>query len=352
MNASLVYDGSHPSSEMPTVPPLLYPKGGAPIPPHQMQGKTAAERVIEIAGRGCYDSFGSGRPTKEYLRNLILEQKHGSVLEHVHFTLLVDRELPVGLFLGVPDCSFHEVVGGALRCTFNLRHAFEFPNNLTCRSDFDPHWGAYKQRWANVFRAVLGCLLPSVYEPLDEDEPWHFSAPQTDTEAHVTLFLEDSLVWSHEMVRHRFNMSQRSGRFVDQTDRDVCTHPLTRDYLDESGNFSFEDEEFKQRRALGQAIGSLIAQSRLVYDMAVNQLQPYAADKLNLDKTPARKQARSAARYYLPNGLSTEMTFTASIRSWRGIFAQRVNPKADLAIYELMGAAKSLVSNSRYGHLL
>src|SRR3970040_471096 len=51
--------------------------------------EAASEILSEIAGRTCYMSFGKGRKSnKEYLDN-ILTSKHGSVLEHAVWCLLI-----------------------------------------------------------------------------------------------------------------------------------------------------------------------------------------------------------------------------------------------------------------------
>ncbi|MBZ5515287.1 MAG: FAD-dependent thymidylate synthase [Acidobacteriia bacterium] len=51
--------------------------------------QAAAEVLAEIAGRTCYMSFGKGRKSNaEYLDN-ILTSKHGSVLEHAVWSLLI-----------------------------------------------------------------------------------------------------------------------------------------------------------------------------------------------------------------------------------------------------------------------
>ena len=51
--------------------------------------RAAAEILAEIAGRTCYMSFGKGRKSnQEYLDN-ILTSKHGSVLEHAVWCLLI-----------------------------------------------------------------------------------------------------------------------------------------------------------------------------------------------------------------------------------------------------------------------
>lgn len=47
----------------------------------QDQG-TTGERLAECAGRACYDSFGVGRPSKDYHAH-IMDVDHGSVTEHV-----------------------------------------------------------------------------------------------------------------------------------------------------------------------------------------------------------------------------------------------------------------------------
>lgn len=61
----------------------------------------AAEVLSEIAGRTCYMSFGKGRKSnQEYIEN-ILSSKHGSVLEHAVWNLLIT---------GVSRALTHELV--------------------------------------------------------------------------------------------------------------------------------------------------------------------------------------------------------------------------------------------------
>jgi thymidylate synthase (FAD) len=61
----------------------------------------AAEVLAEVAGRTCYMSFGKGRKSnQEYLEN-ILSSKHGSVLEHAVWSLLIT---------GVSRSLTHELV--------------------------------------------------------------------------------------------------------------------------------------------------------------------------------------------------------------------------------------------------
>jgi thymidylate synthase (FAD) len=61
----------------------------------------AAEALTEVAGRTCYMSFGKGRKSNhDYLEN-ILSSKHGSVLEHAVWSLLIT---------GVSRALTHELV--------------------------------------------------------------------------------------------------------------------------------------------------------------------------------------------------------------------------------------------------
>lgn len=46
------------------------------------------QRLVELAGRICYDSLGKGRTSEQYAEH-ILEVGHGSVLEHAQYTFLI-----------------------------------------------------------------------------------------------------------------------------------------------------------------------------------------------------------------------------------------------------------------------
>jgi thymidylate synthase (FAD) len=53
----------------------------------QLKGRDA-QKLIELAGRVCYDSLGKGRNSEEYAKH-ILETNHGSVMEHAQFTFFI-----------------------------------------------------------------------------------------------------------------------------------------------------------------------------------------------------------------------------------------------------------------------
>lgn len=88
----------------PTVTLLARPQFVEPAHlPVAWQGEsTGGERLAEFAGRLCYMSQHNpaGRTTAEYLEN-ILKQRHGSVLEHANYSLLLE---------GVSRSLTHELV--------------------------------------------------------------------------------------------------------------------------------------------------------------------------------------------------------------------------------------------------
>lgn len=58
-----------------------------------------------------------------------------------------------------------------------------------------------------------------------------------DEQAHVSLYLAGSRSWSHEMVRHRYAMSQRSTRYCDEGEASHVLHPAYLAYLDDPEAF-------------------------------------------------------------------------------------------------------------------
>jgi thymidylate synthase (FAD) len=138
--------------------------------------------------------------------------------------------------------------------------------------------------------------------------------PSFMNEIHVSAWLCGSRAWSHEQVRHRMQMSQRSARFCDESESPWHMHPLL--------------AQDAQSRVLFTAIEKA---SKRAYNIVVDRLQ---ADMMNkgLDALSARKQARGAARGMLGNALETQMIFTASLNEWLHIFRQRLNDAADAEI--------------------
>jgi thymidylate synthase (FAD) len=190
---------------------------------------TTGERLIECAGRTCYDSYGRGRTSQDYHKH-IMEVGHGSVTEHAWITF----------FLG------------------------------------------------NISRGL-----------------------------------------THELVRHRVGVaiSQRSTRYVDESDGDWVRHPLIDDYIERC-----EDDSAAE---LEDVMNDVESEAKFCYDQIVAKLEPFLI-KRGVDKFTARKQARGAARGYLGNALATEMVWSCNVRTLREtVLKQRANGGADAEIRRL-----------------
>jgi ring-1,2-phenylacetyl-CoA epoxidase subunit PaaA len=154
-------------------------------PPHirwESDSAVAGEAVAEFAGRLCYLSFGEdaglegghrsipGRTTNEaYLRN-ILQVKHGSVLEHAVWTLLLE---------GVSRSLTHELVrhrAGMGYSQLSQRYvdeseiAFVLPPEIEDGSDEFRLWEQSCEQALETYRSLLGTLAERVGDSGTEDE--------------------------------------------------------------------------------------------------------------------------------------------------------------------------------------
>jgi thymidylate synthase (FAD) len=206
----------------------------------QLQG-TDAEKLVETAGRVCYDSFGKGRNSGDYHQH-ILDVDHGSVTEHAQFT-------------------------------FRIR---------------------------GISRAL-----------------------------------------SHELVRHRVGVaiSQRSTRYVDESETPWALHPALRAYLADSA------VDTAERARVMSSVSVALNAARATYNVVEMALTGWLAGKTG-DKLAARKQARGAARFYLGNGLETEMVWSANVRALRHVIFMRGGNAADAEIRELAVAILGCVNAS------
>jgi hypothetical protein len=256
------------------------------------------------------------------------------------------------LFVNMPDV-FVRVRYPSMFVTLNLRHILEFssyPNALV--SDGGSFNVELRQEWEVCFGSVLRSRLPLILEDRNNSQlggQVKIVPPSVPQESFVSMFLRFSRVASHEMVRHRGNMSQRSGRYVDESQSEFFDHPLYTQYAK-----YFEDmqlvpsEEERCGNVMPERVDLLKGCAKSIYDEVVDSLQYFAMSRGHMDKATARKQARSAARFYLPHGLATEMIFTASVTHWRHIFKMRINAAADAEIRITMAQALGEMKKSRY----
>jgi thymidylate synthase ThyX len=153
-------------------------------------------------------------------------------------------------------------------------------------------------------------------------DPWktRIVPPANNNERFISFYLSGSRGFSHEQVRHRFGISQRSTRYCDESASPWVMHPLMEKYLEET-----KDQEL----SFGGV--TVMSTAKSYYDSVVAKLQPWLMSK-GVDKLTARKQARGTARGFLGNALKTEMIFTASVNDWKIICGQRANDAADAEI--------------------
>lgn len=109
---------------------------------------------------------------------------------------------------------------------------------------------------------------------------------------------------THELVRHRLaSYSQESTRWCNYS-KDKFDGQIT--FIDPTFELEEDDLEF------------------------LRMVELHYMSKLRKGKLP------QDARYFLPNGLKTEIVMTANVREWRHVFTLRCSPKAHPQIRELM----------------
>jgi thymidylate synthase ThyX len=328
MNASLVYDGTGE----PEVPESM----GTPAA-GQLRG-TPAEKLGELACRICYDSLGNGRSSAK-LHEHILEVKNLSVYEHINFTT-VFRDTGRSTVLLVACLNrkgvWVEMRDDAVEITANLRAVLEWDRHTRGANA----WVAVAAPLGQALREHASRIVPQIvksdgFSDIVADL-FANSAPKTENltadQAWITLYLYGSRGFTHEQVRHRFAMSQRSTRYVDEDGSPYVTHPLVVKYLAEADS--------SESCAMLDLIEASTAADRLTYRVLVDALRRFCRGPLGIaDPTAARKQARGAARGYLGNALASEMLFSAPASGWRWILEQRASRFADAEIRSVYGPA-------------
>jgi hypothetical protein len=93
-------------------------------------------------------------------------------------------------------------------------------------------FGEVLRRWAHKFVPMIvpAPELCSVGENILE-LTWQKTEDLSDDQANITLYLYGSRGFTHEQVRHRFAISQRSTRYVDEDGSPYIMHPLVAAYL-------------------------------------------------------------------------------------------------------------------------
>jgi len=331
----------------------------------QLQG-TALDQLAEVAGRVCYDSFGSGRSSEEWHQH-VRDVGHLSVYEHCNFTFKlypwnVDTAT---VFLNRPGVwidsfplvatydeeeELESVNLPHVNITMNMHTVLEWDSwsSLLRLEDVNPYSAHLAtQIIENLRRELRANKIVDLSLPKDLETrvgglvgvyfDKHQRGPITPDSTWVTGFFKGSRGFSHELVRHGdfTAISQRSTRFCNEANTPWWPHPLWFKYVDElKGKNKTETEELKKAtyarylETQGAAIAAYIAQHDL--------LAAWIKTNQKTSVAQARKQARGAARGLLGNALETQLIFSASLRQWNHIFEMRMSDHADAEIRCIM----------------
>lgn len=294
------------------------------------------DNLIELSGRVCYDSLGTGRNSKDYHKH-INEVGHGSVQEHANLTFGISLDIPTYLGCvealinrpGIWICKETPTIltsntgpGFNLRITANMRAIiewFEFPpmNKLSI---------VLGQQIQHLAKEKCPLVLQDITTS-NVGMPLTIVPPKYEEETWVSVFLHNvSRGLTHELVRHKYRtaVSQRSTRYVDESESNWCWHPLI------SKNINSNDNLIKYND-IDLSLDNIQSICQSGYSKLVENLQEKLISE-GTDKFTARKQARGAARGILGNALNTELIFSANLAQWKWIFNLRASSHADAEI--------------------
>ncbi len=135
---------------------------------------------------------------------------------------------------------------------------------------------------------------------------------------------------THELVRHRagFAFSQRSQRYVDESDSAFVLPPIIADAVDAGDDMTGGDTP-------SAILADALANAARSYDALVQALEASVPRSAFESATDRRKAIRQAARSVLPNATETKIFVTANVRAWRHFIEMRASPYADREIRRL-----------------
>lgn len=301
---------------------------------------TNLDNLIEACGRVCYDSCSmkNSRGSKDY-HDHIIEVNHGSVQEHAVITISIDtsptytNEVIAASLLNRPGVWGIPYLN-TFRITANIRSIREW-------SEFNNRvvFGSASEIIGDQLRIAAKRLCPLACSDIELKYPTclylrsRIEKPIFDEEKWYSFYIGNvSRGLSHELVRHKFRtaISQRSTRYVDESESNWSWHPLILKYWNEYKQYSVK-HGFKLWDYV-HPLDDLQSLCQEEYDNLTTFLQNRLIEDQHVDKFTARKQARGAARGILGNALSTELIFSASLAQWKRIIAQRSSKFADAEI--------------------
>lgn len=130
-------------------------------------GATLADKIVELAGRICYMSFGdaqSPRTNKDYIANLI-RQKHESVFEHTSWSFLL---------VGISRAFSHQLVRHRIGFAYSQLSQqyhdeddveFVMPSQLKASAEASVAWRKAVEATQEAYRVVRKTLELAPMEP-------------------------------------------------------------------------------------------------------------------------------------------------------------------------------------------
>lgn len=196
------------------------------LPVRWLGEHTDLEAVAEYAGRVCYMSQANvgQKTTTQYLHH-ILEQKHGSVLEHGQITYLVE---------GVSRALTHELIRhrvGTSVSQLSQRFVDESAPAFVCPPAIQPHTNAYTV-WLEqclTAQAAYISLCEELQQQVDPSLPATARRKQVREAARAVLpnCVETKLVWSCNLRELRHILLLRGSTHADAEIRLFAQQLLT-----------------------------------------------------------------------------------------------------------------------------
>lgn len=333
---------------------------------HHLKGNDK-ENIIEVAGRICYDSFDQEktRNSIDYHKHIV-EVRHTSVLGHSMIHFMIEENASKewcynlahepGWYLSLTEFKIGNRRYNMMNA--NIRFLERMNNKTAC---YLPTLAAAIQKATHEYPLIMNShtswnSFPNTNTPNILFDPELISLGlhgklqfQADKEMTsfplsqywVSLILSGSRSWSHEHVRHSYEsaISQRSTRYVEEDiNNSFIPHPYYEQAIHPLAGCELPD-------TLRTEAENLINASHKSYTFCFNQVQQMLIAN-GVDKFTAKKQARGAAARFLLNGLKTEMVFSATLREWKTIFHQRINPTADKEIDIITDGIKTEIENN------
>jgi thymidylate synthase (FAD) len=215
----------------------------------------------------------------------------------------------------IASTQMHEIPSDLFDTKFGIRfndrdqfwHAEDAPNDADTLAHFSGR--ACYQSWN----------MPNPETQTDDDyianiiKQGHFSVLE---HASATFYIEGvSRNMTHELVRHRhLSYSELSQRYVDMSTAESVIPPAIRELHEASGT----TDDLKD--VLPYTIDDAFGYAELVAALTTAGY--------------TRKQAREAARFYLPSGMETKIVVTGNMRAWRDMLHKRYSVHADAEIRE------------------